>query len=91
VRGVSGVEVNRIPGHLRAVIATKRFAGVWVRIESRRVTRGDQDAKPMTSIEDDARGPQIDVEAIDGPRFQPVLHREGVSEARPDLAFADVE
>ena len=49
------------------------------------------DAEPVALVEDDARGPKVQVERIDLAGFEQLFNGERLVEPRPEAAFADIE
>lgn len=82
---------NRIARGLRPVAAAERFFGIRVGIIAVRAAGGDMDPQAVALVKNDARGKEIDVEGVNLARAHQLLLAEGIPQARPQAALADVQ
>jgi len=88
---VVGIAPNRILRNAHGIVGAKGCPCVWIRIEPRGAARSNVNAQPMSFVENDARGPQINFKTVNLSRLQQVRGSERFMEPRPDSSLANIE
>ena len=80
------IKVYRICRYDALFTETRVLAGIRVRLEARRIARGYGNADAVPAIENDARGPEVNLEFINLPRLHQLALLEAITIPRADDA-----